>query len=59
MYNHSFSLKKRKENTVLASVNFIRFEYVIKYFIPNFGNQLETILLNFKYKLCGYYVNYT
>ena len=40
MYKNSFSLEKRKENAVLASLHFIRFENVIKNCTPIFGNQL-------------------
>ena len=40
MYKNSFSLENRKENAVFASVNFIRFENVINFFIPIFGYQL-------------------
>ena len=46
MYKKSFSLENRKENAVLASVHFIRFENVIKNIIPIFGNQLWTVALN-------------
>ena len=46
MCKNSFSLESRKENAVLASVHFIRFENVIKKFIPIFGNQLWTVALN-------------
>ena len=38
-------LENRKENAVLASVHFIRFENVIKKIIPIFGNQLWTVTL--------------
>ena len=46
MYKNSFSLENRKENAVLASVHFNRFENVIKIFIPIFVNQLWTVTLN-------------
>ena len=45
MYKNSFSLENRKENAVLASVHFIRFENAIKNFIPIFINQLWTVAL--------------
>ena len=45
MYKNSFSHENRKENAVLASVHFIRFENVIKHFIPIFGNQPWTVAL--------------
>ena len=45
MYKNSFSLENRKENAVLASDHFIRFENVIKNFIPIFGSQLWTVAL--------------
>ena len=49
MYKNSFSLESRKENAVLASVHFIRFENVIKKNIPIFGNQLWTVALSTLY----------
>ena len=45
MYKNSFSHENRKENAVLVSPHFIRFENVIKIFIPIFGIQLWTITL--------------
>ena len=45
MYKNLFLLENRKENAVLASVHLIRFENVIKKFIPIFGNQLWTVAL--------------
>ena len=42
---NSFALENRIENAVLASVNFIRFENIIKNFIPIFGNQLRSVAL--------------
>ena len=55
MYKHSFSLENIKENAVLASVHFIRFENVIKKIISIFGNQLWTVDLNIliKAKKCS------
>ena len=44
MYKNSFSLENRKENAVLSSGKFIRFENVIKKY-SNFGNQLWTVAL--------------
>ena len=46
MYKHSFLLENRKENAVLVSVHFIRFENEINFFIQIFGNQLWTVALN-------------
>ena len=45
MYKNSFTFENRKENAVLATVHFIRFENAIKIFIPIFDNQLWTVAL--------------
>ena len=52
MYKNSFSLENRKENDVLASVHFIKFENVIKNLIPIFGNQLWTVDLKSAMLIC-------